>query len=120
MMVVMNLTIVGVIWFGGIRIESGGMQIGDLMAYIQYVTMIMMALVMASILFVMIPRATVSANRINEVLEMDPTSMAEGSQKANIKPGTLVFDDVRSIILEQKNQRYPILLLQQTKERQLQ
>src|SRR5699024_4022870 len=94
MMLVMNLTIVGVIWFGGIRIESGGMQIWDLMAYIQYVTMIMMALVMASILFVMIPRATVSANRINEVLEMDPTSMAEGSQKANIKPGTLVFDDV--------------------------
>lgn len=94
MMLVMNLTIVGVIWFGGLRIESGGMQIGDLMAYIQYVTMIMMSLVMASILFVMIPRAAVSANRINAVLEMDPTTMREGSQKADHKPGTLEFNDV--------------------------
>lgn len=94
MMLVMNLTIVGVIWFGGLRIESGGMQIGDLMAYIQYVTMIMMSLVMASILFVMIPRAAVSANRINAVLEMDPTTMAEGSKEANEQPGTLEFDDV--------------------------
>lgn len=94
MMLVMNLTIVGVIWFGGLRIESGGMQIGDLMAYIQYVTMIMMSLVMASILFVMIPRAAVSANRINAVLEMDPTTMREGSQKADREPGTLEFNDV--------------------------
>ncbi len=94
MMLVMNFTIIGVIWFGGVRIESGGMQIGDLMAYIQYVTMIMMSLVMASILFVMIPRAAVSANRVNAVLEMEPTEMPEGSQKADRIPGTLEFDDV--------------------------
>lgn len=94
MMVVMNLTVVGVIWFGGIRIESGAMQIGDLMAYIQYVTMIMMSLVMASVMFIMIPRAAVSANRINEVLEMDPTEMHEGTEKADHQRGTLEFENV--------------------------
>lgn len=94
MMLVMNLTIVGVIWFGGVRIESGNMQIGDLMAYIQYVTMIMMSLLMASILFVMIPRAAVSANRVNAVLEMEPTEIVEGSKKADNEKGTLEFENV--------------------------
>lgn len=94
MMLVMNLTVVGVIWFGGIRIDNGGMQIGDLMAFIQYVMQIMFALVMASVMFVMIPRAAVSAKRINEVLEMTPTMTDEGTQTADRDKGTLVFDRV--------------------------
>ncbi len=94
MMLVMNLTVVGVIWFGGIRIDNGGMQIGDLMAFIQYVMQIMFALVMASVMFVMIPRAAVSAKRINEVLEMTPTMTDEGTQTADREKGTLVFDRV--------------------------
>ncbi|WP_214811314.1 ABC transporter ATP-binding protein [Exiguobacterium sp. s127] len=94
MMLVMNLTVVGVIWFGGIRIDNGGMQIGDLMAFIQYVMQIMFALVMASVMFVMIPRAAVSAKRINEVLEMTPTMVDEGTASADREPGTLVFDHV--------------------------
>ena len=68
MMSIMNLTVVGVIWFGGFRIDGGHMQIGDLMAFIQYVMLIMFALLMASMMFVMIPRAAVSAKRIHEVL----------------------------------------------------
>ncbi|QWB30469.1 ABC transporter ATP-binding protein [Exiguobacterium acetylicum] len=94
MMLVMNLTVVGVIWFGGIRIDNGGMQIGDLMAFIQYVMQIMFALVMASVMFVMIPRAAVSAKRINEVLEMTPTMIDEGTQTADREKGTLIFDRV--------------------------
>lgn len=94
MMLVMNLTVVGVIWFGGIRIDNDGMQIGDLMAFIQYVMQIMFALVMASVMFVMIPRAAVSAKRINEVLEMTPTMTDEGTQTADREKGTLVFDRV--------------------------
>jgi ATP-binding cassette subfamily B protein len=94
MMLVMNLTVVGVIWFGGIRIDNGGKQIGDLMAFIQYVMQIMFALVMASVMFVMIPRAAVSAKRINEVLEMTPTMTDEGTQTADREKGTLVFDRV--------------------------
>lgn len=94
MMLVMNLTVVGVIWFGGIRIDNGGMQIGDLMAFIQYVMQIMFALVMASMMFIMVPRASVSANRINEVLAMQPTFLDEGTQKADKERGTLEYDNV--------------------------
>ncbi|MCZ2258112.1 ABC transporter ATP-binding protein [Sporosarcina sp. G11-34] len=94
MMLVMNITIVGVIWFGGIRIDSGSMQIGDLMAYIQYVTLIMFSLVMASMMFIMIPRAAVSAKRINEVLDMKPTFLDEGTELATKERGTLEFKNV--------------------------
>ena len=94
MMLVMNLTVVGVIWFGGIRIDSGNMQIGDLMAYIQYVMLIMFSLVMASMMFVMVPRAAVSAKRINEVLDMKPTFLDEGTETADKDRGTLEFDHV--------------------------
>lgn len=94
MMLVMNLTVVGIIWFGGLRIDNGAMQIGDLMAFIQYVMQIMFALVMASMMFVMIPRAAVSAKRINEVLAMKPTFLDEGTKKADREPGTLEFDRV--------------------------
>ncbi|MGB6409352.1 MAG: ABC transporter ATP-binding protein [Planococcus donghaensis] len=94
MMLVMNMTVVAVIWFGGIRISNGAMQIGDLMAFIQYVMMIMFALLMASFMFVMIPRAAVSAKRINEVLEMQPAFKDEGTSKADRNRGTLEFDNV--------------------------
>ncbi|ANU26342.1 ABC transporter ATP-binding protein [Planococcus versutus] len=94
MMLVMNITVVAVIWFGGIRISNGAMQIGDLMAFIQYVMMIMFALLTASFMFVMIPRAAVSAKRINEVLEMQPAFKDDGTQKANLARGTLEFEDV--------------------------
>ncbi|MDQ0231685.1 ABC transporter ATP-binding protein [Metabacillus malikii] len=94
MMLVMNLTVVAIIWFGGLRIDNGAMQIGDLMAFIQYVMQIMFALVMASMMFVMIPRAAVSAKRINEVLEMTPSFKDEGTKQANIEHGTLEFDNV--------------------------
>ncbi len=69
MMLILNFTIILIIWFGGIRIDNGYMQVGDLMAFIQYVTLIMFSLIMLSMLFVMIPRAAVSAGRINEVLD---------------------------------------------------
>lgn len=94
MMLLMNLTVVAIIWFGGLRIDSGGMQIGDLMAFIQYVMQIMFALMMASMMFVIIPRAAVSANRINEVLELEPVLPDTGSKDANVQKGTLEFDNV--------------------------
>ena len=72
MILILNLTIVAIIWFGSIRIESGGMQVGDLMAFIQYASRIMFSLIMVSMIFIMLPRAAVSANRINEVLEVKP------------------------------------------------
>lgn len=69
MMIVLNLTTVAIVWFGGIRISNGHMEVGDMMAFIQYAMQIMFSFVMLSMMFVMIPRASVSAGRIMEVLE---------------------------------------------------
>lgn len=71
MMLILNLAIVAIIWFGSIRINNGGMQVGDLMAFIQYASQIMFSLIMVSMMFIMLPRASVSAIRINEVLEVE-------------------------------------------------
>jgi ATP-binding cassette, subfamily B, multidrug efflux pump len=86
MMVVLNLSTVAIIWFGGIRISNGHMQVGDMMAFIQYAMQIMFSFIMLSMMFVMIPRASVSAVRINEVLETvadikDPSVPASPTDK---------------------------------------
>ena len=94
MMLLLNLTIVFVIWFGSIRIDVGTMQIGDLMAYIQYVMLIMFSLIMTSMLFVILPRASVSANRIKDVLELEHLQILEGDKKLTKNHGELQFDDV--------------------------
>lgn len=71
MMIILNLTSVAIIWFGGIRIQAGAFEVGSLIAFIQYVMQIMMALVMVTMMFVLIPRAAASAERINEVLDTE-------------------------------------------------
>lgn len=72
MMLTLNFSTVAIIWFGSIRIDNGNMQVGALMAFIQYAMQIMFSVIMVSIIFVMIPRASASAARINEVLSMEP------------------------------------------------
>jgi ATP-binding cassette subfamily B multidrug efflux pump len=72
MILIMNITTIAIVWFGAMRIDSGAMQVGSLMAFIQYAMQIMFSLVMLSMMFVMIPRAEVSAVRINEVLQTRP------------------------------------------------
>lgn len=72
MSLILNFTTIAVIWFGAVSIDSGSMQVGDLMAFIQYVSQIMFSLVMVSMMFVMIPRASASAVRINEVFDTIP------------------------------------------------
>lgn len=95
MMLLMNVTIVLIIWFGGIRIEQGMLEIGDLMAYIQYVMLILMAIMMASMMFVMIPRASVSANRINEVLKVETVEKTSGMTLAKNNPLTVTFNNIQ-------------------------
>ena len=72
MVLILNLTIVAIVWLGSIRVEHRGMQVGDLMAFVQYASQIMFSLIMFSMMFMMIPRASVSAVRINEVLDIEP------------------------------------------------
>src|SRR5204863_5716157 len=72
LMLIMNFTSIAIIWFGGLRIDAGEMQVGSLMAFLQYATQILFSLLMLSMLFVMVPRAQASAVRINEVLDTVP------------------------------------------------
>lgn len=95
MMLFMNITIVFIIWFGGFRIEAGNMEIGDLMAFIQYVMLIMSALIMASMIFVIIPRATVSANRIRDVLELEKPQFTEGNKDIHNNLSEVSFENIK-------------------------
>ncbi|WP_045731108.1 ABC transporter ATP-binding protein [Pseudarthrobacter chlorophenolicus] len=67
-MLVLNVSSVAVIWFGSFRIEDGSMQVGTLIAFLSYLMQILMSVMMATFMAVMIPRASVSADRIGEVL----------------------------------------------------
>ncbi|MFJ9674207.1 ABC transporter ATP-binding protein [Streptomyces sp. NPDC101221] len=70
-MTVVNLSSIAVVWFGAHRIDSGGMQIGDLTAFLAYLMQIVMSVMMATFMFMMVPRAEVCAERIQEVLETE-------------------------------------------------
>ncbi len=70
---VMYLSTVAIIWFGGHRINSGEMPIGNLTAFLTYIMQILMSVMMSAMIFIMIPRAAASAERVNEVLETEPT-----------------------------------------------
>jgi ATP-binding cassette subfamily B protein len=73
LMVIMNLTTVAVLWFGAFRVESGEMSIGSLTAFLQYIIQILFAIMMATFMFVIVPRAAVSSDRIGEVLATEPS-----------------------------------------------
>jgi len=72
-MLVMNLSSVAVLWFGSTRVDSGEMQIGSLTAFLTYIIQILMSVMMATFMFMLLPRASVSADRIGEVLDTDPS-----------------------------------------------
>ncbi len=72
MIIILNITSIAITWFGGWRIAQGSMQVGDMMAFIQYAMQIMFSFIMVAMMFVMVPRAQASAERINEVFEIEP------------------------------------------------
>lgn len=95
MMLIMNVTTVAIIWFGSIRIDEGKMQIGSLVAFIQYGMQILFGFLMLSMVFIMIPRAQASAIRINEVLEMEPEILdPQNAISADKESGYVEFKDV--------------------------
>ncbi|WP_299165572.1 ABC transporter ATP-binding protein [uncultured Cellulomonas sp.] len=94
-MLVLNVTVIGVIWFGGIKVNEGQVQIGTLLAFMQYVGQILMGVLMASFMTVMLPRAAVSAERISEVLASRST-LTEAAEPVHQlpTPGEVAFADV--------------------------
>jgi len=94
-MLVLNVTIVGVVWFGGIEVDSGTTEIGTLFAFMQYVGQILGGVMMASFMAIMIPRAAVSADRIGEVLDSESSLVRPENPIAEMpEPGVVAFDDV--------------------------
>ena len=95
MMLVLNVSSVAILWFGSIRISNGQMQVGALIAFLQYAMQILFALLMVSMLFIMLPRASASATRINEALAIEPEiNDAEKVKEANTQKGYVEFQDV--------------------------
>lgn len=94
-MLVLNVTVVGVIWFGGIEVDSGAVEIGTLFAFMQYVGLILSGVMMASFMTIMIPRAAVSAERIGEVLASESTLVRPAQPVSSFSaPGSVQFEDV--------------------------
>lgn len=102
MMLIMNLVSVGIVWFGGHAIDAGALQTGDLIAFITYSMVIIMGFLMIGMLSIMLPRADVAAQRIEEVLECepsicdpDPAVSKDAELSASCAPGAEVaFHDV--------------------------
>lgn len=95
MTLVMNLASIAIVWFGGMRVNEGTMQIGNMMALLQYSMSILFSLLMVSMMFVMLPRASASASRINEVLALKPGIVdAPETQTANQGRGLVSFQHV--------------------------
>lgn len=93
-MLVLNVTVIGVIWFGAIQVDAGNVEIGTLFAFMQYVAQILMGVLMASFMTIMIPRAAVSAERIGEVLASESTlTRAENPVTEFPERGTVAFAD---------------------------
>jgi ATP-binding cassette, subfamily B, multidrug efflux pump len=95
MMLTLNFTSVAILWFGSIRINQGHMQIGSLIAFLQYAMFILFAVLMVTVMFVMLPRAAASATRINQVLDVLPEiNDPETIQPASAQHGYVEFRQV--------------------------
>lgn len=94
-MLVLNVSSIAVLWFGAFRVEEGSMQVGTVMAFLQYLMQILMAVMMATFMAVMIPRAAVSADRIGEVLSTESSVRQPDNPVTTIdSTGSVVFEDV--------------------------
>ena len=101
MMLIMNLTGILIVWVGGIHISQGDMQVGDMMAFIQYSMIIIMSFLMITMLSIIIPRSTVSAKRIEEVLNTNPSIV--NAKELHL----LAKSDTRTIELRNVSFTYP-------------
>ena len=96
LMFIMNSITILIVWVGGHNVDQGIMQVGDMMAFIQYTMQIVMAFLMISMISIMLPRASVSARRINEVIETEP-SIKDKKETKKLNPekkGLVEFKNV--------------------------
>ena len=93
MMIMMNAVVIAVIYIGGYQVQAAELRVGDVMAAISYMTQILMSFMMMSMVFMMIPRAKASGDRVREVLETR-LSIAGGDLQDEIRRGDIKFDNV--------------------------
>ncbi len=94
-MLILNLSIIGVLWFGAHRVDAGTLQVGSLVAFMNYLLQILMSVMMATLMLVMVPRAAVCAARIVEVLKTDSSVVPPTAPvKTLAKRGQLEFEHV--------------------------
>lgn len=95
MILVMNSTVIAVLWFGGIHVNIGGMQVGEVMAFINYTTQILFSMMMVTMFLMNISRAKASADRINEVFDTKVDIQdTPGASSQPIKEGRVAFHNV--------------------------
>lgn len=101
MMLLMNITCVAIVWYGAVGVDAGTIGVGDILAYIQYTMQIIMAFLMISMISIMLPRASISAKRIMEIIESENTIIDPEKEQE--------FDKNKKGIVEFKNVcfRYP-------------
>lgn len=95
MMIVMNFTTIAIIWFGAKQIDAGTLQVGQMMAVMQYVMQIMFSFIMISVIFIFLPRASVSNQRIKEVLTTE-TKIKESENAIKVKSSPTWFEDINN------------------------
>ncbi|HEX7161608.1 MAG TPA: ABC transporter ATP-binding protein, partial [Trebonia sp.] len=106
-MLVLNLSTTAVVWFGGHLVADGSMQVGSLTAFITYLAQILTAVMMATFMFMLVPRAEVSAERIMEVIDMVPAVGPPASpQPAGPRPGRL---EMRNVEFRHPGAEQPVL-----------
>jgi ATP-binding cassette, subfamily B, multidrug efflux pump len=106
-MLVLNLSTTAVVWFGGHEIANGSMQIGSLTAFITYLAQILMSVMMATFMFMLVPRAEVSAERIMEVIDTEPALAPPASPRpAGSTPGLL---ELRGVEFRYPGAEEPVL-----------
>nr|HPO11307.1 ABC transporter ATP-binding protein [bacterium] len=96
MTLIMGLTSVGIVWFGSHLINQNLLEVGDILALIQYITLAIMAFLMFSVIFILIPRAAVSIKRVEEVLTVEPSIKDPQNPKhfSNNMSGSIEFKNV--------------------------
>ena len=93
---IMNVAIIAIVWFGAQYISQGDLAIGNMMAFMQYATQVIMSFLMISMIFILVPRAAVSAKRISDVLETEPSIIDPAKPKKLLPkgPGAVEFKNV--------------------------
>lgn len=94
MMIILNLSVIAIIYIGGLRVQAGHLDVGKIIAGVTYVTQILMSMMMVGMMFNSISRASASAKRICEVLECEPVVKDGNGSAENLSDGTVRFENV--------------------------